>query len=77
MQRDLLMFVLINLLVFVPLFNTQKKHVLTHIVTWLQQLLLGGDTAENREHVEKGRKYFPLVLIYFECQRKTLSVYYR
>jgi len=66
-QRDLLMFALVNLPVFAPLFNAQKKHVLTHFTTWLQLLLLGGDTAENRGRVVEGRKYFPLVLIYFEC----------
>ncbi len=32
MQRDLLPFELIKLLVFVPLFNTPKKHVLNYFV---------------------------------------------
>jgi len=60
------MFALINLLVFAPLFNAQKKHALPHCATWLQLLLLGGDTAENRERVVEGRKCFPIVLISLE-----------
>ncbi len=61
-QRDLLRFVVLNLLVFVPLLNIL-------CLTWLWLLLPGRGTAENRE----GREFFPLVLIYLECQRKTLS----
>ncbi len=61
-QHDLLRFVVLNLLVFVPLLNIL-------CLTWLQLLLPGRGTAENRE----GREFFPLVLIYLECQRKTLS----
>jgi len=34
-KHDLLIFALVNLLVFARLFNAQKKHVLTHFATWL------------------------------------------
>jgi len=71
-SRDLLMFALVNYWYL----RHYLMHVLTHFATWLQLLLLGGDTAENRERVVEGRKYFQLVLLSLECQRKTLSVYY-
>jgi len=51
--------------------NAQKKHVLTHFLQHAKLL-----TLQRTEHVVEGRKYFPLVLISLECQRKTLSVYY-
>ncbi len=40
---------------------------------WLQLLLLGGGTAENREHVVEGRGFFSTSFIYLECQKNTLS----
>ncbi len=44
-------------------------------VKWLQLLLLGGDTTENREHVVEGGGSFPHVFIYLECQKNTLYEY--
>ncbi len=46
------MFALVKLLVFAPVFNTQKKHVLYYFALKMAAfLLLGGGTADNRQLV--------------------------
>ncbi len=49
-------------------------HVLNYLrLKWLQLLWLVGGTAVNSE--VEGKGFFPYVLIYFECQKNTLSEY--
>ncbi len=83
-QHNLLTFALIKLLVFAPLFNAQKACLIIICLTvlskcltilclrWLQLLLLGGGTSENREHVLEGRGFFPHALIYLECHKENI-----
>ncbi len=53
-------FVLVKLLIYVSLINAKKSmsESILHL-KWLQLLLLGGGTTENREHGIKGRRCFP------------------
>ncbi len=51
-------------------------HVLNYLrLKWLQLLWLVGGTAVNSERVVEVKGFFPYVLIYFECQKNTLSEY--
>ncbi len=46
MQHDLLKFALVKLLVYAPLFNTQKKHVLNYFALEMAAIIVG--TTEIR-----------------------------
>ncbi len=66
MQHDLRMFAVVHLLNF---FTAQKKHVLTHFALDMAVI-----AAVMWKHcMVEGRDFFPLILIYLECQRKVLS----
>ncbi len=72
-KRVLLMFAIVKLLVFAPLLNTPKKHVLNNFA-----LEMAAITVSRRRHCRELRacgrreRFFPHVLIYFECQKNTI-----
>ncbi len=75
MQRVLLTFVLVKLLVFAPLFNAPKKHVLNYFALEMAAIIVA-KRRHRREQRACGRReriFFPHVLIYVECQKNTLS----
>ncbi len=73
-QRDLLTFVLIKLLVFTPLFNAQKTHVLNYFALEMAAIVVAR-RRHHREQRARGRRegIFSYILIYLECQKNTLS----
>ncbi len=68
-------FVLVKLLIYVSLFNAKKSMSESILrLKWLQLLLLGGGTAENREHGIKGR-CFPCILIWNARRTHFMNLY--
>ncbi len=55
--------------------KTQKRHVLNCFTLEVCAMCCYRGTAENRERAVQGRGFLPLVFIYFECQKNTLSEY--
>ncbi len=55
MQRVLLTFVLVKLLVFVPLFNVQKKHVLNYFALEMAAIIVA-KRRHRREQRSRGRR---------------------
>ncbi len=72
MQCDLLTFVLIKLLVFAPLFNASKKHVLHYFALEMAAFVVARRMNRREQSVVEGRSFLH-VLIYLECQNTTLS----
>ncbi len=54
-QRDLLTSALLKLLIFAPLFNAPKKHVLNYLALEMDAICCWRSHTENREHMVEGR----------------------
>ncbi len=71
-KMNLLMFVLVKLLLFAPLFNAPKKHVLNYFA-----LEMAATVVARRRHCREDEAeewvFFTRILIYLEYQKNTLS----
>ncbi len=72
------MFVLVKLLVFAPLYNAQKKHVLNYFALEMAAIIVArGGTAENKERVVEGRGIKNILSKHIVCQAMLFLICFR